>query len=454
MGFRDLFEIKSKSSVDNTYSDIIRLSGGYGPQYTHAKYKTVAKEGYEANWVIFRCLQEIIGAATQLNWAVMRYGKGNEPEEIPNHPAQHLIENPNPACTQSEFLKRVILYYYLSGDAPIVRTVVDRGRKVQEIDTYRPDHIAFELTGDIKQPYKNVQYKGYKLQDINSEDFILWKNFNPLDEYSGAGRGMSPLKPILRNADLLNSFIDWNFSLLKNGGHLSGVVAIDPSATLSDPQYKRTKASLNNENSGKDKVGKFLLLDGGAKYTPVTANPKDMDWTEGKSSSVKDICVGVGVDPIILGFEQATYENKNEALKSLYTNKVIPLVQELADILGPFLGLQDNEYFQIKYDHIPVLQEDMKNLSDKLTSNNFLKINEKRIAMGKEEVEGGDIIAPQGSYAVINGKVYIPMNLVEVGEEENTQNNSSKKPNSANTSNSKDDNSQGNNQDENKSFMY
>jgi HK97 family phage portal protein len=444
MGFRDLFEVKAKNNVDDTYSRIIHISGGYGPQYTTAQYEAIAKEGYEANWVIFRCLQEIIGAATQLDWVVMRYGKGNQPEEVPNHPAQHLIEHPNPACTQSEFLKRLIVYYYLAGDAPIVRTVVDRGRKVQEIDTYRPDHISLDLTGNIKQPYKNIKYKGQQLQDINPEDFILWKNFNPLDRYSGAGRGLSPLKSILKNGDLLNSFIDWNFSLLKNGAHLSGIVS--PKNQLTDGEFKRSDAQLRNKHSGKDNVGKILFLDGGCSFTSMSSNPKDMDWVKGKSDTAKDICVGIGIDPVLLGFEEATYENKNEALKSLYTNKVIPLLQELADILSPFAGLQDNEFFQIKYDHIPVLQEDMKELSDKLSANSFLKINEKRVAMGKDEIEGGDIVAPQGSYAIINGKVYLPMNLVPIDEEGNPQNN---KPNNSNQSSNEE-----NNQDENKSFMY
>jgi hypothetical protein len=103
-------------------------------------------------------------------------------------------------------------------------------------------------------------------------------------------------------------------------------------------------------------------------------------------------------------------------MKALYTNVAIPLMQECGDCLGNFLGLEDNQFLEPDYSKIPVLQDDIKLLNDKL-NNNEMTINEKREVRGLESVKGGDIVAPQGSYAIVDGEVYLPMNLVSINDD-------------------------------------
>lgn len=420
MKFRDIFETKKSNSIDDFYTRQIQINGQNTIQYTRTQYKAIASEGYCKNWIIYRCMNEIINAAVQLDFVVMRYNKNGEPEEVKNHPAQHVLENPNPATSQSDFIKKALIYYYIGGDVPFVRTPVNNNKEVGSIDAYRPDLMTFELTGDIYNPYRNIRYKGYDEKEISPEDFLLWRNLDPLDDLSGAGRGLSPLKPLLRNGDLLSAMLDWNMSLLNNGGHSSGIITTEK--TLTDTQYKRSQATLREEHGGKNKVGKWMLIDGGGKAFSITPSVKDMDWTEGKLQVMKDICVGFGIDPIIIGFnEQSSYNNKEQALKSLYTNKVIPQMRELADLLGPFLMLDKDEYLEVKYDKIPILQDDMKALSEKLSSNTFLTVNKKRTMMGDAEIKGGDVVV-NGPYAIVDGQLYLPANLLPVENAENSQN--------------------------------
>jgi phage portal protein BeeE len=152
------------------------------------------------------------------------------------------------------------------------------GGSAKELYAYRPDRISFNVTGDVNEPYSDIKYEGQST-NIDPANFLLWKNFNLLDCYDGLERGMSMLEPILKNGDLLNAMIDWNVSLLQNGGNLSGIVAADEG--LQDKEYDRAKAELKNEHSGKDNVGKFLLLVGGAKFYQTSNSPKDMDWANG-----------------------------------------------------------------------------------------------------------------------------------------------------------------------------
>lgn len=409
--FTNIFEFKATQS-NNLYTRIVEYNGGKSPQYSKANYETICKEGYGANYVISRCLNEIIRAAIQLDFKIMQRKNNGEVEEIKNHPAIQVIERPNPATTQAELIKRALLYYYIGGDAPFVKIIA--GNNTKELYVHNPKKISMDLTGNIDMPYANIRYNGTVAKEVDPENFTLWKNFDPSDRFDGLGRGMSPLEPILKNADLLNLFLEWNNSLLLNGGSLSGVIAVE--GTLPDKNYERAKTSLRNEHQGANNVGKFLLLEGGSKFYSTGANPREMEWKDGKTSVAIDIMMGIGIDPLILGMnEHSSYNNKNEAYKALYTNLVIPLMRSLTDELGPFLGLQDNEYLDVDYSKIPCLQEDQKELTDRLQKADDLTINEKRSARGLEPIQGGDIIV-SNNFILKDGILYKPMNLVSEEE--------------------------------------
>ncbi|MCY6957861.1 phage portal protein [Clostridium brassicae] len=427
MKLSNIFELKARDNK-NIYTKIMKTQGN-SPRYSDVNYTTIAKEGYMRNWIIFRCMQEIIKGAIQLNWKVKRKNADGEDEEILNHPALKVLENPNPLYGESELIKRAIAFYYIQGEAPFHRIVTSNG--VKELYVYRPDRISFNSTGDIKRPYEQIRYLSGSYVDIEPENFMLWKNFNPLDDWDGLGHGMSMLEPILKNGDLLNELVNWNISLLQNGGNLSGVIALNENVT--DNQFDRMEESLKNKHQGVENVGKYMLLQGVASYINTGTNPKDMDWNEGKKNTMQDICIGMGVDPILIGFnENSSYNNKNEAEKGLYTKTVIPLMRELSDQMSLFLSLdtEKGEYIDIDYSHIPVLQEDMKELYDRLSKAKDMTINEKRKAKGMDPLDGGDIIAPEGSFAIVDGKIYLPMNLIELDSVQQTA------------------------QEENKSFLY
>ncbi|WP_164509053.1 phage portal protein [Clostridium rectalis] len=386
---------------------------GNSPRYSDVNYTTIAKEGYMRNWIIFRCMQEIIKGAIQLNWKVKRKNANGEDEEILNHPALKVLENPNPLYGQSELIKRAIVFYYIQGESPFYKIQTSLG--IKELYVYRPDRVSFTSNGDVQTPYTNIKYNK---ETIKPENFMLWKNFNPMDSWDGIGHGMSMLEPILKNGDLLNELVNWNISLLQNGGNLSGVIALNENVTYD--QFDRAEESLKNKHQGVDNVGKYMLLQGVSNYINTGTNPKDMDWSQGKKDTMIDICIGMGVDPILIGLnENSSYNNKNEAEKGLYTKTVIPLMRELSDQLSLFLNLdtEKGEYIDIDYSHIPILQEDIKEMYDRLSKAKDMTINEKRKAKGMDPIDGGDIIVPEGIFAIVDGKVYLPMNLIELGNE-------------------------------------
>lgn len=412
MKLRNIFEIKAQSNNKNIYTQMVQTRGRT-PQYTDVNYECISKEGYMENFVFFRCIQEIVKAAIQGEWKVMRYKTNGEAEEVKNHPAKVVLEKPNPIYTQSELIKRAISFYFIGGEAPFHKITV--GNRVKEIYAYRPDRVIFTPTGQVDAPYEDIKYNSGTLIPIEPDKFCLWKNFNPVDQYDGLGHGMSVLQPVLKSGDLLNAFIDWNVSLLQNGASPSG--AYVTSQSLGDIEFERAKEQIRQEHQGTINAGNVLLLEGGGNWIKMGENPKDMDWTEGKNSTIIDICCGIGVDPILVGYNKfSSYNNKKEARKELYSSTVKPIMRDLADVLSPFLMLAENEYLEMDFSHTDAMQEDEKDKIEKLSKATFMSENEKRQHMNLETVDGGDVIIGS-NYIIKDGKFYAPMSLHDIDEE-------------------------------------
>ena len=83
-----------------------------------------------------------------------------------------------------------------------------------------------------------------------------------------------------------------------------------------------------------------------------------------------------------------------------------------------FLGVQEGEILTIDYSEIPCLQEDMKEKAEIISKAADMTENEKRAVRGLEPIEGGDVVVAGNNYAIIDGKLMLPMNLIELEEEE------------------------------------
>lgn len=401
---------RSSSRESAVYTDIAKVWGS-SPRYSDVNYRTISKEGYSENHVFFRCLTEIIKGCQRVKWCVKKK-VGDEIEDYNDHPILEVLNKPNNIQSKSEFIKRLIAFYYIGGEAPLHK-ISTSVKGVKSLYTYRPDRVSFTCTGDTEMPYKDITYQSGHETSIDPDKFTLFKNFNPLDDMDGLGHGMSMMQPALKNGDLLNAFIDWNVSLLQNGARPSGAFVTEH--MLEDDEYERAHKQLKQKNTGTRNAGKLLLLEGGLSYVKMGENPKDMDWKEGKDSTIIDICCALGVDPILIGYNKfSSYNNKKEAKKDLYTSTVIPLIMELSGILTHFLELEEDYYIEGDFSNVSVLQEDEKEKYDRIEKAKYLTINEKRQMVGKDTIDGGDIV---GDALIIDGKVYIPLNLQIAGED-------------------------------------
>lgn len=389
------------------FTKILMMNGGI-QKHTEVNYTNMCKEGYQ-NFVVYACLDKIVKAATAINWEVATYGNDGSLEKIPNHPMKLLIENPNPMQGQAKFLERAIKFFYLGGETFIHK--IEIGDTPKELYCYRPDRCIVEFGRDVDRPIASFKYQAGNVETIEPENILHWKSFNPMDEYDGLGRGMSLLGPAARVIDQNNAIKQWNYSLMKNGAKKDGAFVVKE--MLGDTEYERTKEALKAEYNG-DSPGGYMLLEGGADFRDFGNNPKDTDWLQGSKQTIVEICASLGVDPILIGFNEfSSYNNKSEAKKSLYTETVIPLLRELADELGQFLGLADSEFFYFDLSDIAEMQENIKEKFDMVSGVTFMTENDKREYVGLDAKNGLNVYRIPMSYVDIPEGGEIPAKSTE-----------------------------------------
>jgi HK97 family phage portal protein len=136
-----------------------------------------------------------------------------------------------------------------------------------------------------------------------------------------------------------------------------------------------------------------MLLEGGLDWRQMGLSPQDMDYINSKHTSARDIALAFGVPPMLLGIPgDNTYSNQKEARLALWEQTILPWLYKLRDELNNWLVPQFDETLMLKIDEdsISALAPRREAIWDKVQNAEFLTVNEKRQAVGYDEIEGGD----------------------------------------------------------------
>lgn len=208
--------------------------------------------------------------------------------------------------------------------------------------------------------------------------------FHPLDDHYG----LPPMEAAARALDIHNAAGAWNKALLDNAARPSGALVYSgpDGASMTDSQFERLKAELEESFQGSRNAGRPLLLEGGLDWKALSLSPKDMDFIEAKAAAAREIALAFGVPPLLLGLPgDSTHANYAEANRALWRQTVIPLVRRT---LGSLAGWLEAAYgtdlaIEPDLDAIEELAEDRQMLwSRVLAAGDLLTDAEKREALG------------------------------------------------------------------------
>ena len=336
--------------------------------------------------------------------------------EVEDTELHQLLNRPNPAQSYNAWLQEVVAFGKLTGNRYIYGISPESGpnqNKYSELYVLPSQSVEIN-SGGIFDPvkYYTLDYNGeYK---IDADSVCHIKDFNPY--YDGTGShlyGMSPLKAGLRSLDANNEALTTGVRYLQN--QTARGVLMSDEGDLNEVQARQLKDKFRQQYQGANNAGDVIITPKKLSWVNFGLNASDLSLIEQYNASIKDLCNIYNVPVQLLNnTDSSTYNNMNEAKKSLYVNSVIPELNKIKDELNRWLVPQygDKLYIDFDYTNIPELQEEMDKVVNQMTQAWWLTPNEKRAAMSygadEDTQEMNDYYIPSTFLPLDNQDLVIP----------------------------------------------
>ena len=398
--------------IERKEAPMVMYQSGYNLKERTYDYRKIAKEGYQENAIVFRCVNEIAHGASAVELCVYQ-GE----IKLDQHPLIDLLERPNPQFAGNEYFQALYSFLLLSGNSYALYSLV--GGQPRELHLLRPDRMKIVPSKThIPSAYEyHVDGRLANRYDVDSETGMSevkhFKMWNPLDDYYG----LSPIQAASADIDQHNHAAKHNLGLLMNGARPSGAVVFKPKdetgmhVQLSESQRQQLMTDLNMRFSGAHNAGRPMLLEGDFDWKEMGFSPKDMDFLELKNMSARDIALCFGVPSQLVGVpDSQTYNNVSEARLALYEDTIIPWIRRVESDLNEWLAPRFGDDITVRYDidSIPAMAERRKKTYENVVQavrEGIISRNEARERLGYEPISGGD-------------DVYINANLFPLGSSE------------------------------------
>jgi HK97 family phage portal protein len=394
MGIINIFKRKS-NSIGAVYP--VELPDAI---WTPQNYERLSKAGYEQNPAVKACVDLISETVASISWQLFQTSSGEDaqPEEIDNHPILDLIHRPNDDQTEKQFKEEVMKNYLLAGNNFTYGIKPDTGPNVNGIAkmmmNLKPHRVQIIQSNNITSPIGGYKYsvRGRQPVRFKPEEILHIKDYHPTNDWYG----LSKLGVVARAIDISNMIDEWHNKLLRNDCRPPGAWNYK-GGQLTDEQQLALEKTIEEKFAGYKNVGKPPVLGGGEwEWIDFGITPRDMDHKSTAIHAMRQICGIFNVPSEVLwDTEQKTYSNYQEARKALYMETILPYCDMLAEEFTQWFkpSFQNENYF-IGYDknQIEAIQEDRQKKFDYLSKADFLEDNEKRNAVGYDELPYGNTV--------------------------------------------------------------
>jgi len=306
----------------------------YPHQTTHglgADWSPIEYGDYYAKSVpVFSAIRIRADAMTRLPWTVQRtQTDGGIIPISQQHPAQLLLDRPNPWFSGAELRRATETYLCLWGRAFWSIERSEDGQKM-EIWPLRPDRMQVLPGRGADGPY----IKGYLYRGLTGdvaylpEEIEFFRFFNPLQDRTG----MSPIAPMRLSADMGLDALRYNRSTLSNGGIPDYILLADDEMTDANVAefYDRWEARFQGPNkANRPGIASFIK-----DVKPLAFSNRDLEFMQTLRWTVKDASRIFGVPETMLSELQfATLSNMEHLERGFWRNTIIPQATMMADRL-------------------------------------------------------------------------------------------------------------------------
>ncbi len=355
---------------------------------------------YASHVWAYRGINAIAKTAGSVPLKVVSESSDGKPKEERGHRFIELIENPNDFMGRVELIELLLIFLESTGDG---HWLFDDGG-----EHGRPEGMPMKLA-QVKEIWpllsqfmtplegKSVPIRAYNYRPSGSgkgETYSVPEVFhvrysNPLSLVDGLGS----LQPAY--GDILGDTYSQKFKnfILRNVA--TNAVFLKTDGSLTDAQRETYKRSLANVFRGV----KLGFMESGLDFALPQIAPKDLPILEMDKAAERRVLGALGVPPILVGSEQAKYDNAEQQLRIFWAHEMIPKFSKIAGMLTKKLhALGEDKRLSVIFDlsGVKELQADqaVQATTAKLWRDMGVPLNDCiRVfgVQGMEEVEGGDV---------------------------------------------------------------
>ena len=285
---------------------------------------------YEEHSWTYACINVIMRKISSVPFVVASRAKDNEgnQEELPDHPAAKLLDNPNPTMSGTELTQGTILSLYLHGETLWLEEFMSE-QTPQEIFLHTDPQAAkpIFLNESLPVGWRVPTGKGSRV-DFSNDEIVRYRFIDPDDPL----RGFAPVDvgSLAINQDFKAG--KHNLALLTNQAVPSGIIEVD--SDIDESELKRVKRQWDKAHKGSERQGSVGWLFGGMKFQAIGLAMRDLDFIEGRRFNREEILGVFGVPPAEIGIHEfSNYANAQEQSRIFWNNTLIPLLVMYEEVL-------------------------------------------------------------------------------------------------------------------------
>lgn len=354
-----------------------------------------AHSGQSVSWktalnitTVLACVRVKANGISQVPLKLMRELPDGTRQPATDHPLYDVLHRrPNPWQTSFEFRSTLEFHRELCGNAYCFINRV--GGRVVELIPIEPMYVTVAQSADHGLSYTVSPPNGTP-QSFPAE--AIWHLKGP--SWNG-WFGMETVRQAREAIGLAMATEEQHARLHKHGVSTSGLMSVD--GNLDPEAYKRLRAALEQQHAGSANAGKAMIMDRGARWTPMGMSGVDAQHLETRKFQIEEICRAFDVYPQMIGHSDktSTYASAEQFFLAHVVHKMGPVYEAWEQSIDcNLLSVADrNAGLYAKFNVNAMLRGAMSDRADfytKLYGVGALSPNEIRALEELNPYDGGD----------------------------------------------------------------
>jgi len=382
---------------DESSDDFLRIFNNIGETSSGVR---ITADSALRNSVVFACNRVLSESISSLPLVLYKEDEKGNRAKAKKHPLYKLLNsNPNKENTTMQWRETMITNVNLRGNhfTQIIRNSRGDILSLWGLDTARMTAKRLEKTGEIIFIYNT----GSKEVAFKFDDILNVAGLS-LD-------GISGISPIAYNRESLGVSVALEAhagSFFKNSASPSGIFAIE--GELSDEAFKRMKKDFDESWTGMKNSNKPMVLEGGAKFHPITMTNVDSQFLEARKFQKQDISAIFRVPlHMINDLEKANYNSIEQLSLGFVIYSLTPSLIRIEQCMQRDLLTEQEraDGYYIKHNLSALLRGDMKTRAElygKFVEKGIFTINDVLKLEDMNEVDEGNKRYIQMSYTTVD----------------------------------------------------